>query len=56
MLTQYFVSRVHVRFYFSLLLIFAFLAASISHFLTTVLNFYVFLPTKFVCFVFNSSL
>ena len=32
------------------------LAASISHSLTTALNFHVFLPTKFVSFVFNHSL
>ena len=44
-LTQYFVSCVHVR-YFSLPLIFTLLAASISHFLTA----------KFVSFVFNNSL
>ena len=56
MLTQYFVSCVRVRFYFSLSLIFALLAASISHFLTAALNFHVFLPTKFVSFVFNNSL
>ena len=43
-LTQYFVSCVHVRFYFSLPLIFTLLAASISHFLTAALNFHVFLP------------
>ena len=55
-LTQYFVSCVHVRFYFSLPLIFTLLAASISHFLTAALNFHVFLPTKFVSFVFNNSL
>ena len=55
-LTQYFVSSVHVRFYFSLPLIFTLLAASISHFLTAALNFHVFLPTKFVSFVFNNSL
>ena len=47
MLTQYFVSCVHVRFYLSLPLIFALLAASISHFLTAALNFHVFLPTNF---------
>ena len=46
-LTQYFVSSVHVRFYFSLPLIFTLLAASISHFLTAALNFHVFLPTNF---------
>ena len=46
MVTQYFVSCVHVRFYFSLPLIFTLLAASISHFLTASLNFHVFLPTK----------
>ena len=55
-LTQYFVSCVHVRFYFSLSLIFMLLTASISHCLTAALNFHVFLPTKFVCFVFNHSL
>ena len=38
-LTRYFVSSVHVRFYFSLPLIFTLLAASISHFLTAALNF-----------------
>ena len=43
-LTQYFVSCVHVRFYFSLPLIFTLLAASISHCLTAALNFHVFLP------------
>ena len=55
-LTQYFVSCVRVRFYFSLPLIFTLLAASISHFLTAALNFHVFFPTKFVSFVFNNSL
>ena len=40
-LTQYFVSCVHVRFYFSLPLIFTLLAASLSHCLTAVLNFHV---------------
>ena len=55
-LTQYLVSCVHVRFYFSLSLIFTLLAASISHFLTAALNFHVFLPTKFATFVFNNSL
>ena len=55
-ITQYFVSCVHVRFYFSLPLIFTLLAASISHFLTAALNFHVFLPTKFVSFVFNNQL
>ena len=55
-LTQYFVSCIHVRFYFLLLLIFTLLAASISHFLTVALNFHVFLPTKLVSFVFNNSL
>ena len=45
-LTQYFVSCVHVRFYFSLPLIFTLLAASISHCLTAALNFHVFLPTN----------
>ena len=55
-LTQYFVTCVHVPFYFSLPLIFALLAASISHFLTAALhcvNFYVFLPTKFVLLCFQ---
>ena len=46
MLTQYFVSHVHVRFCFSLPLIFTLLAASISHCLTAALNFHVFLPTN----------
>ena len=55
-LTQYFVSRLHVRFYFSLALIYTLLAASISHFLTAALNFHVFLPTEFVSFVFNHLL
>ena len=55
-LTQYSVSSVHVGFYFSLLLIFTLLAASISHCLTAALNFHVFIPTKFVSFVFNHSL
>ena len=32
------------------------LAASLSHFLTAALNFHVFLPTKFVSFVFSHSL
>ena len=54
-LTQYFVSCVHVRFYFSLPLIFTLLAASFSHCLTAALNFHVFLP-EFVSFVFNYSL
>ena len=52
-LTQYFVSCVHVRFYFSLPLIFTLLAASFSLCLTAALNLHVFLPTKFVSFVFN---
>ena len=50
-LTQYFLSCVHVRFYFSLPLIFTLLAASISHFFTAPLNLHVFLATKFVSFV-----
>ena len=54
--TQYFVSCVHLRFYFSLPLIFTLLAASISHCLTAALNFHVFFSTKFVSFVFNHSL
>ena len=41
-LTQYFVSCVHFRFYFSLPLIFTLLATSISHCLTATLNFHVF--------------
>ena len=41
-LTQYFVSCVHVRYYFSLPLIFTSLATSICHFLTEALNFHVF--------------
>ena len=49
-LTQYFVSCVQVRFYFSLPLIFTLLAASISHFLTAALIFPAFGPTKFVSF------
>ena len=48
MLTQYFVSCVHVGFYFSLALIYTLLATSISHFLTAALNFHVFLLTKFI--------
>ena len=55
-LTQYFVSCVHVCFYFSLPLIFTLLAVSSSRFLTTTLNFHVFPPTKFVSFVLNNSL
>ena len=46
----------HVRFYFSLPLIFILLAASISYCLTAALSFHVFLPTKLVSFVFNHSL
>ena len=38
-LTQYFVSCVHIRFYFSLPLIFTLLAASISHFFTAAMKF-----------------
>ena len=49
-LTQYFVSCVYVRFYFSLPLIFTLLVATISHFFTAALNFRVFFPTKFVSF------
>ena len=37
-------------------LFFTLLVASISHCLTAALNFHVFLPTKFVSFVFNLSL
>ena len=48
-----FVTCVHVCFYFSPLLIFTLLAASISHFLTAALNFHVFLPMKFVSLVFS---
>ena len=54
-LTKYFVSCVHARFYFSLPLIFTLLPANISHCLPADLNFHVFLPTKFVSFVFNYS-
>ena len=54
-LTQYFVSCVHLRFCFSLPLIFTFRAANISHPLTAALKFHVFLPTTFVSFVFNHS-
>ena len=55
-LTQYFVSCVHVRFYFSLPLIFTLLLAGcFSHCLTAALNFHVFLLRKFVSFVFNHS-
>ena len=54
MLTQYFVSRLHVRFYFSLALIYTLLAASISHILTAALNFHVSVPTiygiRLLCF------
>ena len=49
MLTQYFFSCVHVRFYFSLPLIFTLVAAGISHCLTAALNFLFF-------FLQNSSL
>ena len=45
-LTQYFVSCVHVRFYFSLPLIFTLLAGSISHCLTAAVNFHVFLQNS----------
>ena len=58
-LTQYFVFCVHARFYFSLPPHFhlaGFAGTSISHFLTAGFNFQVFLPTKFVFFVFNTSL
>ena len=41
---------------FSLLPIFTLLDTSISHFLTSALNFHVFIPAKFVSFVFNNSL
>ena len=54
-LTQYFVSCVHVRFYFSLPHIFTLLATSISHCLTAALNFHFFLPTKFVSITRSSS-
>ena len=43
----------HVCFYFSPLLIFTSVAASISHFLTAALNFHVFLPMKFASLVFS---
>ena len=55
-LTQYFVSYVDVRFYFSLPIIFTLLATSISHCLTAALNFHVFLPTKFFSFVLRNQL
>ena len=55
-LTQYFVFCVHVRFCFSLPLIFTLLASTISLCFTAALNFHVFLPTKFVSFVFNHLL
>ena len=45
-LTQYFVSCVHVRFCFSLPLNFTLLDAGIFHCLTAALNFHVFLPTN----------
>ena len=54
-LTQYFVSCVHVRFYFSVPHIFTLLTTSISHCLTAALNFHVFLPTKFVSITRSSS-
>ena len=58
LLTQYFVSCVHVRFYFFTAPHFhlagrSLLAASISHCLTAALNFYVFLSTKFGCSSFS---
>ena len=66
LVTHYFCGRIVVCAYpiFCLLcscslffsLIFTLLATSISHCLTAALNFHVFLPTKFVCFVFNHSL
>ena len=52
-LTQYFVSCVHVPFYFPPPLIFTLLAASISHFLNAALYSHVFLHTKFVFFLFS---
>ena len=54
-LTQYCVSSVHVRFYFSMPLIFTLLAASISHFLTAALNFLVFLHTEEISLAIRGS-
>ena len=51
-----FLCGVHVHFYLSLPLIFTLLAAIFSHFLTAAFNLQLFLPTKFVSFVFNNSL
>ena len=55
--TQYFVSCVHVCFYFSLPLIFSLLTACISHFVSTATNFHVVLPTKIclLCFFISRS-
>ena len=58
LITHYFHGRIFVLFtaaHFHLASR-SFLAASISHFLTAALNFHVFLPTKFVSYVFNNSL
>ena len=55
-LTQYFVSCVHVRFYFSLPLIFTLLVASITHFLTAALNsMFFFLRNSFPLFSITRS-
>ena len=55
---QKFVACILLRFYFFTAAHFhlpdrSLLAASISHFLTAAMKFHVFLPTKFVSFVFN---
>ena len=56
MLTQYFVSCVHVCFYFSLPLIFTLLVASITHFLTAALNsMFFFLRNSFPLFSITRS-
>ena len=55
-LTQYFVSCVHDRFYFSLPLIFTLLVASITHFLTAALNsMFFFLRNSFPLFSITRS-
>ena len=60
--TKNFVACVPVGFYYFFFTVAHFhlvgrslLAVSISHFLTAVMNFYVFLPTKFISSVFNHS-
>ena len=49
-------ASVPIRLFFLLPLIFNLLAASISRFLNAALKFHVFLPTKFVTFIFHLSL